>query len=104
MKHYDFKGDYYEDRARVRQHGRWFYVDLDGNRVGTESFDFASNFHEGLALVIKYGRWFFVDLEGNRVGTESFDNAPRRPVIGAKVWPLFLRRSRHEPCWHGFVR
>ncbi len=34
MKYYDFKGDYYEGRARVKQDGRWFFIDLEACRYG----------------------------------------------------------------------
>ncbi len=51
----------------VKQDDRLFYIDLNMNRVGTETFDFAWDFHEGLAQVQQDGIWFYVDRDMKRV-------------------------------------
>lgn len=63
---YDFADGFSEGLARVERNNKYFFIDKDGNKIGSE-YSFASDFSEGYAWVKDGGKYKFIDKSGNVV-------------------------------------
>lgn len=65
----------HSNRFRIRENGKWGYIDKDGNVVINPQFGFTWDFSEGLAVVRigdeKSGKYGYIDKTGKIVWKEK---------------------------------
>jgi len=64
-----------EGTAPVCTHGRWGFIDIEGNFVIQPHYEDAWNFSDGNASVCIDGKWGVIDSEGNLVVAPLYDYA-----------------------------
>ncbi|MEI8360921.1 MAG: WG repeat-containing protein [bacterium] len=65
---YNFVGRFIDDRAKVIQGDRQFFIDKSGQKIGVD-YDEVCDFHEGMARVSMYGDWTWIDENGEEIGS-----------------------------------
>ena len=55
--------------ARVKQNGKYGYIDKNGKMVIQPQFNDARNFSDGLAMVRQNGKYRYIDKSGNMIST-----------------------------------
>ena len=66
---------YTEDRAAVRIHGKWGFVDPAGGFVVSPDYDYVWPYLDGLALVKRGEKFGYVDHEGHELTAVAYDTA-----------------------------
>ena len=56
-----------QDKAGVKVDGRWMFIDIQGNQIGTDTYDDAGTFSNDRALVSVGGMWGYIDPQGKLV-------------------------------------
>src|SRR5690554_5998565 len=72
---YDQVGAFNEGLARIKQDGKWGYLDATGKEVIPFEYDDAGSFSEGLAPVMKRKKWGYIDKSGRVVIDLHYDGA-----------------------------
>ena len=65
-----------EGLARVKQNGKWGFIDKAGALAIPPSFEEAESFSEGLARVKQNGKWGFIDRAGKVVVAPGYRRCP----------------------------
>ncbi len=60
-------GRFSEGLLLVEKDSQYFYMDRDGNRLGSEAYEGALSFSEGLAAVRQEGKWGYINQKGEMV-------------------------------------
>lgn len=76
ISEYDNAEDVYfvEGRARVKQNGKWGFIDEAGREAISLIYDMVYDFCDGYAKVQLDGKLGFVDMQGNEVTAIIYDN------------------------------
>ena len=64
---YDWVHQFKDGRGRVRQNGKFGFVNKSGKFVIPFKFTEAHDFRDGKALVLYQGKYMFIDLNGNKL-------------------------------------
>ena len=83
-EHIDLFSD--EGLARFCDHGRWGFVNTDGEKVIPAQYENANNFSEGLAAVKVDGVWGFIDTSGEMVIEPQFEGVQSGFLYGRCVF------------------
>lgn len=72
---YETATDFSENYAAVSLHGKYGYIDINGNITIKIEFDNAKPFSSGLAPVCKHGKYGFINKEGDLLIPYKYDDA-----------------------------
>lgn|GEM_PF-4886539 len=84
----------------MKQHGRWGFIDGDGNVVIPPQLDYALDFADGRAVIKNCDKWGFIDIHGN-FAIELGSPTPRAEVRAMPV--MTFSRGMGYPCWTRLV-